>query len=99
MSTGSNYDNQISASYGGGGCCGGGGGSGGLSTGEALTFLAALAFAVAFLNSQITMLLGKKRRRRKRTLISEFEGTELRNFANSHKRWNNNRLQGLMALS
>ena len=85
MSTGSNYDNQISASYGGGGCCGGGGGgNGGLSTGEALTFLAALAFAVAFLNSQITMLLGKKRRRRKRTLISEFEGTDLNNcyFAN-----------------
>ena len=56
-------DNYISASK--GGCCGGGGGGGGdISGTEALIFLAALAFAVAFLNQQITMFLGPGRRKR-----------------------------------
>ena len=49
----------------GGGCCGGS--SGGLTNTEALIFLAALAFAVAFLNQQITMFLGGEGRlKRKR---------------------------------
>ena len=77
----------MSASYSGGGGCSSGGGSGiGLSTGEALTFLAALAFAVAFLNSQITMLLGKKRRRKKRSIVSEFEG-EFIGYPHFAKSW------------
>ena len=51
----------------GGGCCGGSSGGGGLTNTEALIFLAALAFAVAFLNQQITMFLGGEGRlKRKR---------------------------------
>ena len=68
-------DNYVSASS--GGCCGGGGGgSGDISSTEALIFLAALAFAVAFLNQQITMFLGGGGRKRKRRNIEEnkFEG-------------------------
>ena len=54
----------------GGGCCGGSSSGGGLTNTEALIFLAALAFAVAFLNQQITMFLGgegrlKRKRREK----------------------------------
>ena len=75
---------QYSGSYGGygggGGCCGGGGGGGG-STGisniDAFLFLGALAFAVAFLNSQIAAILGKKRRRRKKRSSPEMEFSSL----------------------
>ena len=65
----------------GGSCCGGGGGGGG-STGisqlDAFIFLGALAFAVAFLNSQIAAILGKKRKRRKkRSAEMEFSSLNL----------------------
>ena len=71
-------DNYVSASS--GGCCGGGG-SGDISSTEALIFLAALAFAVAFLNQQITMFLGGGGRRRRRRNIEEnkFEGKSPKN--------------------
>ena len=66
-------DNYVSASS--GGCCGGGGGSGDISSTEALIFLAALAFAVAFLNQQITMFLGGGgRKRRRRNIEDNFKG-------------------------
>ena len=66
----------------GGSCCGGGGGGGGGSTGisqlDAFIFLGALAFAVAFLNSQIAAILGKKRKRRKkRSAEVEFSSLNL----------------------
>ena len=57
----------------GGGCCGGSSGGGGLTNTEALIFLAALAFAVAFLNQQITMFLGgegRLKRKRREEIIN-----------------------------
>ena len=69
---------QISGSHSGGGCCGGSGGGGefGLSNTEALIFLAALAFAVAFLNQQITMFLGGGRRRKRREDNANIQANE-----------------------
>ena len=63
----------------GGSCCGGGGGgSTGISQLDAFIFLGALAFAVAFLNSQIAAILGKKRKRRKkRSAEVEFSSLNL----------------------
>ena len=73
-------DTYLSESYNDQGCCGGGS-NGGLSTTEALIFLAALAFAVAFLNQQITMFLGKERRkRRKRREIGHFQSSKFRHL-------------------
>ena len=65
---GGSKSERISGSHSGGGSCCGGSGSGGfgLTNTEALIFLAALAFAVAFLNQQITMFLGGRRKRRRR---------------------------------
>ena len=70
---------RISGSHSGGGCCGGS--SGGLTNTEALIFLAALAFAVAFLNQQITMFLGgegriKRKRREKSNNHDPFNESE-----------------------
>ena len=64
----------------GGTCCGGGGGGGstGISQIDTIIFLGALAFAVAFLNSQIAAILGKKRKRRKkRSAEVEFSSLNL----------------------
>ena len=69
--TSKSEDNYYSASN-HGGCCGRGGGSDITGT-EALIFLAALAFAVAFLNQQITMFLGGRGRRRKRRNVKMVE--------------------------
>ena len=54
---------SASSGYGGGGGCGGGGCGQELSLFEGLIFLAALGAAVYFLNLQIIMFIGKKRRK------------------------------------
>jgi hypothetical protein len=73
----SKSDLDISESNGGyGGCSSRSGGSFDLGTGEALIFLAALAFAVSFLNLQIKMLLpGGKRRKRRSIKMDELENS------------------------